>query len=117
MFPRCAEQGVGFTTFSPPAGGWLTGKYGARPAFTLKARGSRCVRSRIVTSSALLCSARWNGSPARRARGVEVSSLALACVLHQPRVDAAIIRPRNLSHLTAALAATSIALTGAEAQR
>src|SRR5215813_3547711 len=27
MFPLCADQGVGFTAFSPLAGGWLTGKY------------------------------------------------------------------------------------------
>src|SRR3954469_19137842 len=29
MFPLCADQGVGFTAFSPLAGGWLTGKYRA----------------------------------------------------------------------------------------
>ena len=29
MFPLCADQGVGFTAFSPLAGGWLTGKYQA----------------------------------------------------------------------------------------
>src|SRR5437667_2990566 len=27
VFPLCADQGVGFTAFSPLAGGWLTGKY------------------------------------------------------------------------------------------
>ena len=35
MFPLCDECGVGFTAFSPLAGGWLTGKYrsaGAYPA-------------------------------------------------------------------------------------
>src|SRR5881397_4205134 len=29
MFPLCADQRVGFTAFSPLAGGWLTGKYRA----------------------------------------------------------------------------------------
>ena len=29
MFPLCAETGVGFTAFSPLAGGWLSGKYQA----------------------------------------------------------------------------------------
>src|SRR5207302_911649 len=110
MFPRCAEQGVGFTTFSPPAGGWLTGKYGAAGIYP---EGSRitlrpepyCHLERDTVFRAL---ERLAGEA--RARGVEMSSLALAWVLHQPRVDAAIIGPRNLSHLTAALAATSIAL-------
>src|SRR6476646_2155282 len=27
LFPLCADQQVGFTAFSPLAGGWLTGKY------------------------------------------------------------------------------------------
>src|SRR5882672_10806790 len=27
VFPLCADQGLGFTAFSPLAGGWLTGKY------------------------------------------------------------------------------------------
>src|SRR5262249_40906515 len=29
VFPLCADQGIGFTAFSPLAGGWLTGKYRA----------------------------------------------------------------------------------------
>ena len=29
MFPLCGDRGVGFTAFSPLAGGWLTGKYRA----------------------------------------------------------------------------------------
>src|SRR5262249_18544534 len=33
MFPLCAERHVGFTAFSPLAGGWLTGKYAAAGAY------------------------------------------------------------------------------------
>src|SRR5207248_2597732 len=29
VLPLCAEHGLGFTPFSPLAGGWLTGKYRA----------------------------------------------------------------------------------------
>src|SRR5947208_5683289 len=29
LFPLCLDRGVGFTAFSPLAGGWLTGKYRA----------------------------------------------------------------------------------------
>ncbi len=46
-----------------------------------------------------------------RARGVEMGALATAWVLHHPRVDAAIIGPRNAAHLDAALAATTIDLS------
>src|SRR5262249_60921802 len=33
MFPLCADQHVGFTAFSPLAGGWLTGKYVAKGVY------------------------------------------------------------------------------------
>ena len=38
MFPLCAECGIGFTAFSPLAGGWLSGKYRSRGAYP-RARG------------------------------------------------------------------------------
>ena len=39
VLPLCAEDGLGFTPFSPLAGGWLTGKYRARRAAARPARG------------------------------------------------------------------------------
>jgi aryl-alcohol dehydrogenase-like predicted oxidoreductase len=45
-----------------------------------------------------------------RSRAVEMGALAIAWVLHHPRVDAAIIGPRNIAHLDAALASTTIDL-------
>jgi len=111
MFPLCADQGVGFTAFSPLAGGWLTGKYqsaGAYPA------GSR-MTLRPEPYQHLACDAVFRGLTAigneARARGVEMSALAIAWVLDHPRVDAAIIGPRNRAHLDAALAGSRIALS------
>jgi aryl-alcohol dehydrogenase-like predicted oxidoreductase len=114
LFPLCADAGVGFTAFSPLAGGWLTGKYqsaGAYPA------GSR-MTLRPEPYQHLACDAVFRGLTAlgndARARGVEMSALAIAWVLHHPRVDAAIIGPRNAAHLDAALAGTKIALSEAD---
>ena len=42
-----------------------------------------------------------------------MSALALAWVLHHPRMDAAIVGPRTPAHLDAALAALSVALSDA----
>ena len=39
MFPLCADQGVGFTAFSPLAGGWLTGKYRSAGELSRRDRG------------------------------------------------------------------------------
>ena len=114
MFPLCADQGVGFTAFSPLAGGWLTGKYrsaGAYPA------GSR-MTLRPEPYQHLACDAVFRGLTAigseARARGVEMTALAIAWVLDHPRVDAAIIGPRNRAHLDAALAGSRIALSEAD---
>ncbi|MBI3399830.1 MAG: aldo/keto reductase [Acidobacteria bacterium] len=52
-----------------------------------------------------------------RARGVEMSALALAWALHHPRVDAAIIGPRNAVQLDAALGSTTIGLSDEDGPR
>jgi aryl-alcohol dehydrogenase-like predicted oxidoreductase len=45
-----------------------------------------------------------------RARGVAMSTLAMAWLLHQPRVDAIVIGPRREAHMTDALAAVGVQL-------
>jgi len=117
LFPLCADQGVGFTAFSPLAGGWLTGKYrsgGAYPEgsrMTLRPEPYRHLeRDDIFRGLAAL-------SDEARARGVEMSALSIAWVLHHPRVDAAIIGPRNLAHLDAALIGSTIELSQTDRAR
>jgi len=111
LFPLCADQRVGFTAFSPLAGGWLTGKYRAAGTYP---EGSRMALRpepyRHLERSTVF---RGLGGLAEeaRARGVEMSALATAWVLHHPRVDAAIIGPRNAAHLDEALASTMIGLS------
>ena len=114
MFPLCADQGVGFTAFSPLAGGWLTGKYTAAEPYpegsrmTLRPEPYRHLeRDRIFRGLAAFAAA-------ARARGVPASALAIAWALHQPRVDAAIIGPRTAVHLDEALTSMTISLSGDE---
>ena len=117
MFPLCAECGVGFTAFSPLAGGWLSGKYraaGTYPAgsrMTLRPEPYRHLESDRVFAG-LAAFAREAD-----ARGVDMTALAIAWVLHHPRVDAAIAGPRTPAHLDAALAALPIRLSDDEASR
>jgi aryl-alcohol dehydrogenase-like predicted oxidoreductase len=117
LFPLCADQHVGYTAFSPLAGGWLTGKYRSGDAYppgsrmTLRPEPYRhLVRDEIFRGLTAL-------SDEARARGVDTGALALAWVLHHPRVDAAIIGPRNASHLDAALAAPAIELSQPDRDR
>jgi 1-deoxyxylulose-5-phosphate synthase len=117
LFPLCADTGVGFMAFSPLAGGWLTGKYRegqAHPAgsrMTLRPEPYRAFeREEVYRGLALL-------SAEARAREVDVSALALAWALHQPRVDAVVIGPRRPAHLDAALAALDITLSADDVRR
>ncbi len=111
MFPLCAGAGVGFMAFSPLAGGWLTGKYGRGQAYP---GGSRMTLrpepyhafERETVFDALEAFAREAS-----ARGVTMTALALAWVLHQPDVDSAVIGPRRPEHLDAAVAAVDVSLT------
>ena len=115
MFPLCEECGVGFTAFSPLAGGWLSGKYRAAEAYpegsrmTLRPEPYRHLESEQVFS-ALTAFAKEAA-----VRGVDMTALAIAWVLHHPRVDAAIAGPRTPAHLDAALAALTIRLSDDEA--
>jgi aryl-alcohol dehydrogenase-like predicted oxidoreductase len=111
MFPLCADRGVGFTAFSPLAGGWLTGKYQAAGTYpdgsrmTLRPEPYRHLeRDDVFRGLAALAGE-------ARALGIEMGALAIAWVLHHPRADAAIIGPRTAAHLDAALGGTRIRLS------
>jgi aryl-alcohol dehydrogenase-like predicted oxidoreductase len=117
MFALCADQRVGFTAFSPLAGGWLTGKYRAGEAYpegsrmTLRPEPYRHLeRERIFGALAAF-------ADEARARGVGMDALALAWVLRHPRVDAAVIGPRSAAHVDSALTALSVPLTDEDAAR
>ena len=53
VFPVCREHGLGYTPFSPLAGGWLTGKYRrgeAPPAGSRMTLAARAVRRLLLRS-------------------------------------------------------------------
>src|SRR5262245_14500187 len=117
MFPLCADRGIAFTAFSPLAGGWLTGKYRAGPPYppgsrmTLRPEPYRDFeRAPVFDGLASL-------ADEARARGVTTSALALAWVLRQPRVDAAIVGPRRCDQLDDALSSMTVELTEGDADR
>ena len=117
MFPLCEDQGVGFTAFSPLAGGWLSGKYRSADAYpagsrmTLRPEPYQHLVSETIFRGLSAFADEANG------RGVDITALAIAWVLHHPRVNAAIIGPRTTAQLDAALVAPSIVISDADAAR
>jgi aryl-alcohol dehydrogenase-like predicted oxidoreductase len=91
VFPLCHEHGLGFTPFSPLAGGWLTGKYRrgeplpAGSRMTLRPEGGEKYRT-DATFDALEAFARE-----AEERGVSMPALALAWLLHVPEVTAVVV--------------------------
>jgi aryl-alcohol dehydrogenase-like predicted oxidoreductase len=106
VLPLCAEASLGFTPFSPLAGGWLTGKY-ERGATAPS--GSRMTMRPEPYAHFVENDAVWRGldglAAAAAERGTSQAALALAWLLADPRVTAVIVGPRRPEHLEPALAA------------
>ena len=114
VLPVCEREGLGFTPFSPLAGGWLTGKYRRGEAYPA---GSRMTLrpdpyADLVTDETFRALEAFEAAAAER--GVEPSTLAVAWVLAHPHVTAVVVGPRRPEQLATAVAATELRLTSAE---
>jgi aryl-alcohol dehydrogenase-like predicted oxidoreductase len=106
----CEREGLGFTPFSPLAGGWLTGKYRRGEDYPA---GSR-MTLRPGPYAALASDETFDALEAfeaqAAARGVEPAVLATAWVLTDPRVTALVVGPRSPRQLETALEALELPL-------
>jgi len=111
VLPVCEREGLGFTPFSPLAGGWLTGKYRRGEAYPA---GSR-MTLRPDPYADLVNDETFQGledfAAAAADRGVEPATLAVAWVLAHPQVTAVVVGPRRPEQLATAVAATELGLT------
>ena len=110
----CAREGLGYTPFSPLAGGWLTGKYrrGEQPP-----KGSRMTQrpepyERFVDDWVFDALDALAGAAADR--GVDTAALALAWLLADERITSVIVGPRRPEHLEPVRAALELELGDAE---
>jgi aryl-alcohol dehydrogenase-like predicted oxidoreductase len=114
VLPLCAEHGLGFTPFSPLAGGWLTGKYRRGE---LPPSGSR-MTMRPEPYVHLDDDAVYRGLDALHdaagRQGIDMPTLALAWLLSHPQVTAVIVGPRRPEHLEPARRALDVELSPAE---
>jgi aryl-alcohol dehydrogenase-like predicted oxidoreductase len=100
VLPLCRTHGLGFTPFSPLAGGWLTGKYRrdapppAGSRMTMRPEPYEHLRTDAVYDAIEQLAV--VGDPA---------TLALAWLFAQPDVTAVVIGPRRPEQLQPALAA------------
>jgi aryl-alcohol dehydrogenase (NADP+) len=115
LLPLCREEGVGVIPYNPLAGGMLTGKhapgseppadtrFGARMGAT-----AEIYRGRYWQEEALSAVAGLKAFFDRR--GKPLAAVAVAWVLRQPGISAAIVGASRPDQLTATLAATDLEL-------
>jgi aryl-alcohol dehydrogenase-like predicted oxidoreductase len=117
VFPLCHEHGLGYTPFSPLAGGWLTGKYrrdeppppGSR--MTVRPEGTEQYRT-SATFDALEAFEREADE-----RGVSMAALALAWVLHVPEATAVVVGPNTVEQLAPVVDSLDVRLDDREHAR
>jgi aryl-alcohol dehydrogenase-like predicted oxidoreductase len=114
VLPLCVEHGLGFTPFSPLAGGWLTGKYRRGEDAPAGSRMTMRPEPYLHLQDDVVYDGLDGLAAAAAERGVSTAALSLAWLLADPRVTAVIVGPRRPDHLEPALAALSVRLDEAE---
>jgi aryl-alcohol dehydrogenase-like predicted oxidoreductase len=113
LLPVAEQYGMGVLTWSPLAGGWLTGKYRKGQDAPTSQRSQRLParydlsnpdnQRKLDAADALAVLA--------EEAGISLVHLALAFVLQHPAVTAPIIGPRTMEHLESQLGATEVTLS------
>jgi aryl-alcohol dehydrogenase-like predicted oxidoreductase len=116
VLPTCLRHGIGVLSYSPLAGGWLSGKY--RKDQEVSGPGSAARAQRFPgaydatnpANAAKLDAADALGALADEA-GITLVQLATAFATRHPAVTSTIIGPRTMEHLDGYLAADGIELS------
>ncbi|MEU4562163.1 aldo/keto reductase [Actinoplanes sp. NPDC023936] len=112
--PASEHYGVGFTAFSPLAGGLLTGRYqpGAEPP--AGSRGALLPDWHSTVDPVHFTRVLYRLRQAAARRDLAPATLALAWVLTAPKVRGAVIAPRTPHQLELVRAAVEVSLTDPE---
>ena len=116
VLPTCQRHGMGVMTYSPLAGGWLSGNY--RKGRKISGPGSAARLRRLParydasdpSNAAKLDAADALGALADEA-GLTLVQMAVAFATRHPAVTSAIIGPRTMEHLDGYLAADGVHLS------
>jgi aryl-alcohol dehydrogenase-like predicted oxidoreductase len=107
----CEREGLGFTPFSPLAGGWLTGKYRRGESYPPGSRMTTRPGPYEELENERTFDALEAFEAAASERGVAPATLAIAWILGDPRVTAVIAGPRRPTQLEPYLAALELRLS------
>jgi aryl-alcohol dehydrogenase-like predicted oxidoreductase len=114
VLPTCLRYGMGVLSYSPLAGGWLSGRYRkdreiGGPVAAARQRFTDLYDTTSAANAAKLDAAHALGALADES-GMTLIQMAVAFVTRHPAVTAAIIGPRTMEQLEAYLTAEDVEL-------
>ncbi|MCD4850302.1 aldo/keto reductase [Arthrobacter sp. AK01] len=113
VLPLAQQHGLGVLPWSPLAGGWLSGRIQPNGGHLPSSRAGRqpARHDPNLPENALKTKAVLELTDLAEQAGLSLIHLALAFVLEHPAVTSAIIGPRTLAHLEAAIGADKLNLS------
>ena len=116
VLPTCRRYGMGVLSYSPLAGGWLSGRYHADshsgPSSPARSRLANRFDLSLAENQSKLAAAEAVWTLAEES-GLTTIELAIAFVLRHPAITSAIIGPRTMEHLESQLGAAEVVLDDA----
>ena len=114
VLPLCAEHGLGYTPFSPLAGGWLTGKYQRSGTYPAGSRMTLRPEPYTPWANEHTFTMLERLKAYAQQHGTDMAALALAWLLGHPQVTAPIVGPRKPEHLETVRQAIQLQLSDSE---
>ena len=119
VLPTCARHGMAVMSYSPLAGGWLSGRWRKDTGQQSSSRAGRLPERFDLAqpeNQRKLDAAEQLAQLAEEV-GVTLIGLAIAFVLNHPAITASLIGPRTMEQLESQLAAAGVALDAAVLDR
>ena len=112
VLPTAQRHGMGILTYSPLAGGWLSGSWTADSSPTSPARQRLAARFDMsLAANQRKMDAVEELSVLAEEAGITLIDMALAFVIRHPAVTSAIIGPRTMEHLESQLPSADVTLS------
>jgi aryl-alcohol dehydrogenase-like predicted oxidoreductase len=118
VLPTAQRHGMGILTYSPLAGGWLSGSWTADSSPTSPARRRLAARFDMsLPENQRKLEATEALAQVAADAGVSLIELAIAFVVHHPAVTSGIVGPRTMEQLDSQLPAADVVLDRATLDR
>jgi aryl-alcohol dehydrogenase-like predicted oxidoreductase len=112
VLPMCQKYGIGVLSWSPLAGGWLSGAFGPGKDNTSRRAAVQPARyDTTIAGNRVKVEAVGQLSELAEGAGLSLIELALGFVLEHPAVTSPIIGPRTMEHLESQLPALELRLS------